>query len=1011
MSNTGKPFVNFAHNKLVELEDLKDRFFEYLDTQLKSTVARVYNNPGVFDSLLALTSPGNDQFSITGTSLATDGVGNIIDVNGDFANCQTVQFENESAVDYEVALHVVEGPMLHSSNNTIVVNANTGAPEYLGLMNYIGEKGDPDSVDILGSNITLAIDGLCETGVSHAGRSAIAYLKNPSATDSDVGLPVLEVQFVAGENVIVVESTLLGQTAASTDPADYEVVVLGPTVRRNVSNDGVDGYIIIGEVTGSGPPSTPTSLSTSQQDLITVSLSEINNAFANFVTEEEVSSSTGAGPKEAMGVTQYGFCASAVSGTDIYAFGGVNGSGGSATFSNQTLRYDSDGDSWATLTNMTRSLCGCAALVRNTTIYVAGGHDDSAASNAMFRYDISTDTWLADAASMPAGRAYGTLVMSDDGRYLYYVGGSDHEFDGTASVQRDVYRYDIEDDSWVSLTSIPAAATLDPAGGPNVVLDDDVIYILGGSTQLNADAPGAASDECFSYDVTSDSWTTLSNTVLDVIDTNQNYASGVYQLVDAGAVFGKPICFVQSGLVHLMCGDRTSSEMSSNPAAPSFGSKHSVYSIQNDEWTQMPKLKAAARHGTTWGIVEGVLYTFNGADGAGRAEDAFAIDLNLVASSNSAGAAFATIPPGIEIRQDTDNVGIHNYGSMINARNRFASVNFCGGVLITGGVDNSNVEMDECEIYWPQTNTSQSIDSLPTTRFNHEMVVLERDGEEVVYCLPGRTAVGANTNSSTVYTLRSSNVSDGWQTSSTITNAPALNSYGVGIKGHIVYFLGGVDNAGSGSSDLTALDLMSDVYTTGIASGLGVWTVPVSSVQLGDDVFLLTTDVGGRQLIRYKLSPVLDSASYTPAVPVDGSTFGAGNTQAPGACVWDGQVFMGDHTNFVTMDPLIVGIETVAGFWTYPTFSYGSRIHAFGGRLIHLGGASSASFSDATDVIGAFPLGGRWVRERTDVELLSNFKTKQTGRSVGFRAGQPYGAVCYDSRIRPEYVLMSDEII
>ena len=122
-------------------------------------------------------------------------------------------------------------------------------------------------------------------------------------------------------------------------------------------------------------------------------------------------------------------------------------------------------------------------------------------------------------------------------------------------------------------------------------------------------------------------------------------------------MFGKPACFVHKGLVHLLFGDRPLSAMGTDPARPSYGGKHSVYSILNDEWTEMPKVLGSPRHGTTWGFVDGFVYTFKS---AADDENGFGLDVNLVSSSASAGAAFSTVPPGILLRDEdvtgTDHV-------------------------------------------------------------------------------------------------------------------------------------------------------------------------------------------------------------------------------------------------------------------------------------------------------------------------------------------------------------------
>jgi len=228
----------------------------------------------------------------------------------------------------------------------------------------------------------------------------------------------------------------------------------------------------------------------------------------------------------------------------------------------------------------------------------------------------------------------------------------------------------------------------------------------------------------------------------------------------------------------------------------------------------------------------------------------------------------------------------------------------------------------------------------------------------------------------------------------------------------LIFFVGGINGSGVGQTGVGALDIRTNVYTSGIATLPASWTVPVSSAQIGDEVYIATTDSGGRRLIRVKLDVVSDSASYAPAVPIDGTAFvGGGNIQGPGLTTWDGELVLSDHSNFILYNELAPNIEQIVGFWTFPSYPYGSKLHTFDGNIVHIGGSSTAAFTNASDEIGLFQIGGRWARERSSEDLLYNFKTRQGGKAIGFKAGQPYGAVCYNGKTRPEYILMSDEIV
>ena len=316
--------------------------------------------------------------------------------------------------------------------------------------------------------------------------------------------------------------------------------------------------------------------------------------------------------------------------------------------------------------------------------------------------------------------------------------------------------------------------------------------------------------------------------------------------------------------------------------------------------------------------------------------------------------------------------------------------------------------MDECEIYWPQTNTTQSVDVLPAPRFDHKIVVIERDGEEFAYVLSGREEWLSTTNDNTIYMLRSSGV-ESWETVGTFGgSSPDASNYAVGIVDDMVYFIGGVDSSGTEFVAAEVLNLSTGVALSGVFAAPSLWTAPASSVQIGKEVLNAVSDVGGRSYVQYKIEPIDDASQYNGASLLNPPTITGSGLQQCGACSWDGEYILGMagelHSFNKARNSFIGAVSGV-------TVRYGTDIHAFDGRVVQLGGSSDATFSDASDLIGSYVLPGKWIRERADENLLKNFKTGQAGKSVGFQSGQPYGAVCYSDEVKPSYVLMSDEII
>lgn len=281
--STGATRVDFGSEKrLVGRADFADRFLAYLRTLTLDTYEKVYGSGVVFNTALGLSPAGNDQFSITGASEATDGDGHTLDISGSgFASA--LQFENASTIDYDVALHYAEVP------SGIQINPRKGLPEYIGIEEAIGESADPDLVTNNGADLTLRINSVCEPGVSHAGRTARVWRKIPGENGSTMVVAVEDVIVAwTGANNEITTAGLLGQTTISTTPADYTVVLLGPTVRRNTPLVDVDGYVFIGVVQGAGAGTPPGSLSTTDQEVVDGSLADLQDITSRNATSNKL---------------------------------------------------------------------------------------------------------------------------------------------------------------------------------------------------------------------------------------------------------------------------------------------------------------------------------------------------------------------------------------------------------------------------------------------------------------------------------------------------------------------------------------------------------------------------------------------------------------------------------------------------------------------------------------------------------------------------------------------------
>lgn len=267
---TGTTFAAVTEKRLFGTADMRDRLLGHLRTLIQESFEKSFRGGCVYDSALSLVSGGNDAVTISGTSLATDGHGHLLDVaTSGFAS--TLRFQNTAAVQYEVGLHYAEVP------SGIQINPRTGLPEFVGWDEQVGESGTPNLVTDNGNGtITFRVNSVTESGVSNAGRKVRVYknIPGPNATTEAVAIEELTVSWT-GSNNEVTTAAAFGQDTVSTTAADYTVVLMGPTIKRNTSLYDVDGYAFLGTVTGGGAGSPPSGYDITDQDVIDMSLSDL----------------------------------------------------------------------------------------------------------------------------------------------------------------------------------------------------------------------------------------------------------------------------------------------------------------------------------------------------------------------------------------------------------------------------------------------------------------------------------------------------------------------------------------------------------------------------------------------------------------------------------------------------------------------------------------------------------------------------------------------------------------
>jgi N-acetylneuraminic acid mutarotase len=186
--------------------------------------------------------------------------------------------------------------------------------------------------------------------------------------------------------------------------------------------------------------------------------------------------------------------AAAAFGGNVYAVGGLNGSGYLSTLE----RYNVASNSWATLASMptarrllAAAAAPCARRVAGTCLYAIGGYN-GVYLNTVEEYNPSTNTWTT-LANMPTARS---SLAAAAGAHVYAVGG----YDGGTNLAT-LEQYNPPTDTWATLPNMLTARGYLAAAafGGNV-------YAVGGINNSKA-----ALSTLERYNVASNTWATLPN--------------------------------------------------------------------------------------------------------------------------------------------------------------------------------------------------------------------------------------------------------------------------------------------------------------------------------------------------------------------------------------------------------------------------------------------------------------------------------------------------------------------
>lgn len=160
------------------------------------------------------------------------------------------------------------------------------------------------------------------------------------------------------------------------------------------------------------------------------------------------------------GGVRYRAASTTCDGESLYVFGGATES----TITRDSWRYDPGSDSWTRLADMPMALMNMNASCIDDVIYLVGGYDLNANTNAFQIYDIVSDSW-----QLSTWPLIGTPISAAFEGMLYAFGNG---YDSS-----DVWRFDPVAGQWLRL----AADMPVPLGYAGVTVFDDYIFIVGGA--------------------------------------------------------------------------------------------------------------------------------------------------------------------------------------------------------------------------------------------------------------------------------------------------------------------------------------------------------------------------------------------------------------------------------------------------------------------------------------------------------------------------------------------------
>jgi hypothetical protein len=269
--STADKFVAIAPKRLLGLQDFRERMLDYMKKVVRDINQVAFGLDGTFDGPNGMSGFGANAFQIDVDSRWSDGVGNFLKTDVELAGRDVgIAFENTAATIYTVALHYAERP------RSVQINPRTTNPEFVAWEETIGNRAEPDLVVDNGNGtmtfrVNIVVNPFGDNPRTGVGRKCLVWKKTPGklATTEGAATEVCLVAFSGGNNTITTTlggAGTFGQTAPSTTPSAYFVLLLGPTVTREADQnlEVEPGYAFVGRITGNG--ATPATFSITGQN-------------------------------------------------------------------------------------------------------------------------------------------------------------------------------------------------------------------------------------------------------------------------------------------------------------------------------------------------------------------------------------------------------------------------------------------------------------------------------------------------------------------------------------------------------------------------------------------------------------------------------------------------------------------------------------------------------------------------------------------------------------------------